>query len=239
MKRAFTMAEVLITIGILGIVMAMILPTLVTNYRKKMAVEGLKTVYSKLSEVIKYSEMYNGSVKSWDYTLDNDKFIEIYLAPYIETFKVNDSAWKIYSLTGDLLEGGDYLLKFSRFSLSNGTLIAISTSKTDKGSSIMIYADINGLKGPNVVGIDVFRMSITKTYGFTLGADRSDENTAWSHNSITNKNRRYLLSPNKGCCSAGPGDLSQFGFSAGDACSLLIMLDGWKISDDYPWKYRQ
>lgn len=35
MKKAFTLAEVLITLGILGVVIAMTLPALITNYQKK------------------------------------------------------------------------------------------------------------------------------------------------------------------------------------------------------------
>lgn len=238
MKRAFTIAEVLITLGIIGIVAAMTLPVVIDNYQKKVTVEKLKTIYSKLTEIIKYSEMYNGEVNSWDYTLSNDEFIKIYFAPYIENFKLNDSAWSFCSLVGDWGSGVGSI-EYSKFSFSNGTLVAINTSKNNKGSSVMIYVDINGVNGPNVVGRDVFRMSITKTYGFTLGADRSDENTLWSHNSPENKNREYLLSPHKGACTTEPGDLNQFGFTAGDACSLLIMLDGWKISDDYPWNYKK
>ena len=80
-------------------------------------------------------------------------------------------------------------------------------------------------------------MSITKTYGFTLGADRSEENSQWSQNSETNKNRSYLLSADYGTCNLNATD--QFGYSAGDGCSLLIILDGWKISDDYPWNYKK
>lgn len=35
MKKAFTLAEVLITLGIIGVVAALTIPTLVNNYRKK------------------------------------------------------------------------------------------------------------------------------------------------------------------------------------------------------------
>lgn len=34
-KSAFTMAEVLITLGVLGIVIAMTLPSIISNYQKK------------------------------------------------------------------------------------------------------------------------------------------------------------------------------------------------------------
>lgn len=35
MKKAFTLAEVLITLGIIGVVAAITLPTLIANYQKK------------------------------------------------------------------------------------------------------------------------------------------------------------------------------------------------------------
>ena len=47
-KAAFTLAEVLITLGIIGIVAAMTIPTLVSNYQKKV----LKTQFTK-----KYAEI--------------------------------------------------------------------------------------------------------------------------------------------------------------------------------------
>lgn len=238
--KAFTMAEVLITLGILGVVIAMTLPALIGHYQKKVTVEKLKTIYSKLSEVIKISETDNGVVNSWDYTLSSDEFVKIYLAPYIKNFKINNSVWNFRSLNKATWGGEDGSLnttEYAKFSLANGTLVAVRTSAMDNGTSIIIYADTNGLTGPNVIGHDIFRMSITKTYGFTLGADRSEENSQWSQNSETNKNRSYLLSADYGTCNLNATD--QFGFSAGDGCSLLIILDGWKISDDYPWNYKK
>lgn len=41
-KVAFTLAEVLITLGIIGVVAAMTLPTLIANYQKRQTVVQLK-----------------------------------------------------------------------------------------------------------------------------------------------------------------------------------------------------
>jgi prepilin-type N-terminal cleavage/methylation domain-containing protein len=49
-KAAFTLAEVLITLGIIGVVAAITLPTLIQNYQKKTYVEGLKSGISILSQ---------------------------------------------------------------------------------------------------------------------------------------------------------------------------------------------
>lgn len=48
-KSAFTLAEVLITLGIIGIVAAMTLPTLIQNYRKNVYVNSLKEGYNILN----------------------------------------------------------------------------------------------------------------------------------------------------------------------------------------------
>lgn len=42
MKKAFTLAEVLITLGIIGVVAAMTMPTLIANHQKKLLLNGLK-----------------------------------------------------------------------------------------------------------------------------------------------------------------------------------------------------
>ena len=52
MKQAFTMAEVLITIGIIGVVAAMTLPSLINNAQNKEFEEGLKRYYSILSQAL-------------------------------------------------------------------------------------------------------------------------------------------------------------------------------------------
>ncbi len=49
-KIAFTLAEVLITLGIIGIVAAMTLPTLIQNNKEKETVSKLKKVYSVLQQ---------------------------------------------------------------------------------------------------------------------------------------------------------------------------------------------
>ena len=48
-KKAFTLAEVLITLGIIGVVAALTLPSLVANYRKQQYVNSLKAGYSILN----------------------------------------------------------------------------------------------------------------------------------------------------------------------------------------------
>ena len=74
-KKGFTLAEVLITLGIIGVVAAMTLPTLIANYKNKVLVNQAKNSYSKLSNALlatknrlgidSYGQLFNT-----DYTSD-------------------------------------------------------------------------------------------------------------------------------------------------------------------------
>ena len=55
MKKGFTLAEVLITLGIIGVVAAMTLPTLMQNYQKKVAVERAKKAYAEISLALRHA----------------------------------------------------------------------------------------------------------------------------------------------------------------------------------------
>lgn len=51
--KGFTLAEVLITLGIIGIIAALIIPPLVQNYQKTQYTAGLKKEYSQVQQVFK------------------------------------------------------------------------------------------------------------------------------------------------------------------------------------------
>src|SRR5574344_1906017 len=66
-EKAFTLAEVLIVLGIIGIVAAMTIPQLISNYQKAATVSQLKKTYSMLNQALKASIADNGDVSDWDY----------------------------------------------------------------------------------------------------------------------------------------------------------------------------
>lgn len=59
-RKGFTLAEVLITLGIIGIVAAMTIPTLMANYQKTQYVTGLKKAYAQMTEALKLMSNDNG-----------------------------------------------------------------------------------------------------------------------------------------------------------------------------------
>ena len=95
---AFTLAEVLITLGIIGVVAALTLPVLIQNYTNSIAETRLKKFYSIMNQAILQSIADNGEVESWSYFNEgmtdadgnfinqadkNDESFQKYLAPYL------------------------------------------------------------------------------------------------------------------------------------------------------------
>lgn len=116
--RAFTLAEVLITLGIIGIVAAMTLPTVLSKYREQVVLTKLKRIYSVMNQAIKQSELVNGECLYWETTLKPIDFYNKYYKGYLKVTKIeempagNDDAILIYFADGSLLksfrQGRDY-----------------------------------------------------------------------------------------------------------------------------------
>jgi len=93
--RAFTLAEVLITLGIIGVVAAMTMPTLIQKHRKTVAETGLKKFYTIMNQAIQLSVNDNGETKYWEFTEatyapePNKQFYNKYLKKYLKTLKTD------------------------------------------------------------------------------------------------------------------------------------------------------
>lgn len=59
---AFTLAEILIVLGIVGIVCELTIPTLVANYQKQVYVSSLQTFYTEFSQVVNQVMADSGNV---------------------------------------------------------------------------------------------------------------------------------------------------------------------------------
>ena len=103
-KAAFTLAEVLITLGIIGVVAAMTLPALIQKNNNKVVETRLKKFYSTMNQAIMMAEVDYGDKKIWyedvaGAEIDKDgnivpgsskseKWFRKYLAPYLQTTKI-------------------------------------------------------------------------------------------------------------------------------------------------------
>ena len=112
-RFGFTLAEVLITLGIIGIVAALTIPALHSKYEKVLIEEGLKKTYSDLYNLIKRSEADNGTYEEWDYTLSSADFVEKYFAPYINLIPCKGKTMPCFA--GN--DGGAYVWRYPEWEL--------------------------------------------------------------------------------------------------------------------------
>ena len=180
-RRAFTLAEVLITLGIIGVVAAMTLPSLIQKYKEKETVSRLKKFYSITSQAYNLALSNFGTPDTWNLLNYNESLGEEntnflnYLKPYLNIIEYCGSepnkCWSdTNTLTGSVFHHSSDKY-YSKAILADGTAIltyvldktCTKTSGNIKEICGQMRVDINGQKFPNVLGRDVFSFYITKT----------------------------------------------------------------------------
>ena len=64
--QAFTLAEVLITLGIIGVVAAITIPLLVNNYRKKEIATRFEQNYNIIQNAFEMAQVEHGDMSTWE-----------------------------------------------------------------------------------------------------------------------------------------------------------------------------
>lgn len=217
-KFGFTLAEVLITLSIIGVVAAMTIPILYNNYQKRVTVSKLQKTYSILSQSVKKSALDNGTTDTWDWgyggTLTARQSFDLYWAPYLKIMKYCDSAADCgYTKTNNILNinganSGSFIFEtISRTAviLVDGSLLDIVAGTAGNSSPAkVIFVDINGGQGKNTYGIDVFRFVLDSKKGLLPDG--------------------LTGTPGTNCTTS-----SDFW------CAAKILHDGWEIKSDYPY----
>ena len=226
MKKAFTLPEVLITLGIIGIVASLTTPVLISNYQKQSTVVKLKKTYATLAQMIDLAIIDHGFVKEWkryDAKGVDNEFTNKYIEPYLlKTIKNSGGVGKTDNYI-NTIDGNTSLTTFSWYILPNGTAITVFSNlikETGNYGFIWIFADLNGPKKPNRLGKDIFMFDVFQ----------NGELAFWGQNR-NNPLTKEELKNNKlyGC---GKNVATKY---AGAYCGALIEQNNWEITDDYPW----
>jgi type II secretory pathway pseudopilin PulG len=168
---AFTLAEVLITLGIIGVVAALTLPNLIQKNQEKVLVTQFIKTYSLLNQVYIQTIQENDQPSTWSVACNND--IVGYFTPYLKVATLytpaggNGNAVSLgYKnsavLSLDKSKNGDFYpqLKVSEgqiFSFFHPASAASGLScKFNTDMCFVILTDINGTRLPNRYGVDVF-----------------------------------------------------------------------------------
>lgn len=227
-KKGFTLAEVLITLGIIGIVAAMTMPVLIEKVNHKIAVNRLKKMYSTLSQAMLYTVAKDGDYSALgisDY--DTQSIIDWYnysLKKQLKITKECIDTGGCWAYTTKALNGtvpgwhrpgiglGYNIIVFNTVDGYSVDMDAYSKSDSTfgvnvKNDYVAVYVDINGNKNPNTIGKDIFVFVFSEKGFVPAGRDRTD------------------AAVNADCSNAGKGYF----------CFEKIIRNGWEIPKENRW----
>ncbi len=188
---AFTLAEVLITLGIIGVVAAITIPGLINNYKaNKLRTQFLKS-YSTIQQVFKLMQEDDVSLNPQDYNGHVNPFYRTFIKYLVGATDCGHSAenlkpicyirnsgvtYKLLpgygNLNADLLDDGDILLQ-------DGTMIYFENDF--RQNYVYLFVDINGYKNPpNMLGYDLFAFEFCDGVLSAMG----DKNTRFPNSDL-------------------------------------------------------
>ena len=229
-KVAFTLAEILITLGIIGVVAALTISNVIQDYQKKQTVVQLRKVYNDINNAVKLSEIDNGPMSQWDYvqtTCSNYECLTPFLEKYYLPFFKDAQLLKWSDIPNYSMKAHGYSPPDSYIRLNSGVLLKFSSNIPS--GYIWIRADINGEKGPNIVGRDIFVFDAYR-YAEDLQVDGAQVyRIKFWNNQYSNKDA--LTSPADGYSCRKDNNDQYANFN----CGRLIEVNNWEIPKDYPW----
>ncbi|MCD7878399.1 MAG: type II secretion system GspH family protein [Candidatus Gastranaerophilales bacterium] len=200
------MAEVLLTMTIIGIIAAMTIPVLMTSVSKTETETRLKKAYSTFAQAMQLVEAgerrplmsYYTSTTKTDMVKVRDK-----LEKYLNSTIIDDVTGTYGSKVNELNDGIFYQLYYGA------------------ANYIMLMIDINGVAEPNSDGYDRFYFAMSKN---SYIKDHPKVKPLDSYWRAENPDADISTCTTDTCCKNAPL-----------YCSSLIMNNGWEIPDDYPY----
>lgn len=207
-RKAFTLAEVLITLGVIGIVAALTMPALVANYQKKVLVtrmQKINAIWATAGSVLEAEGLgQDRSMLTTNYSLDEIE--EWWNVNFAEQIKTVNTKKLSRGLTVAFPDGSGAF--FYNYAPSAGMTVYHIWCVNAKDCMDMDDSSLSTLGN----GKTIFPGGLTgRAY-----RSASDEGGV-----IT---REYLVEN----CAANPS-------TRDSNCAALIKYDGWEIKDDYPW----
>ena len=221
---AFTLAEVLITLSILGVVAAITVPSLIKRQHRNEVETRLKKFISTLQNAVDVSVAENGPMTTW---LISENYWDKHMVSYLNVTEnhYHDAdngigRWAVLSPNGGQTEWKNY----SEYCLKDGTCFGFGTwGATNSGGSKdsdsygrmwNVHVDINGPKGPNVAGKDMFMFDI-------------DE--------IKKGMPSYTIRGLDGAYKTKEQQKTECYAGSDTACGGVFINNGYKFPSDYPW----
>ena len=177
-KRAFTLTELLIALGIIGTIAALSIPSLMTSIHNKMLATQLQNNVESVQQAIANQKIIHNTKDLTETKFkDETGFFSLFQSSKGEkcSAKSTTKCWgKSYRVIGGGAPSYDLVPEGNAIRLKNGATIAYKTGNGDAyGNKQLceIFIDVNGADEPNIVGRDLFAFFISKNG--TISGNRS------------------------------------------------------------------
>ena len=157
-KLAFTLAEVLVTLGIIGVVSAMTVPTLMQNYQRQSYVTQLHKTYNEFSQALLRYQTDRNAINLSEAGLSSQDAVNNFITTYFKNVKECDTMNNCFASSYKAMDGGtinNYSANVKSYVFASGVSIRPLYAKSG-AKLVNIGIDINGQKGPNIGGRDLF-----------------------------------------------------------------------------------
>ena len=235
-SAAFTLAEVLVTLGIIGVVSAMTVPTLMQNYQRQSYVTQLHKTYNEFTQA--FLQYKNDRNALWLTEAGHTRHQD--MMPFMKQyFKVvqecGTTSTPCFASSYKNQNGGTYVVDTLNRGgtyygvLASGVSFGIMYDALDTGTiytddfSYKIVVDINGKKGPNIYGRDLFVMyvfpdGVIDVY-YANPACRENNSCLSGKTNVTDW--RESVAAN---CASATGEVWY------DGCFARILNDNWQMN---------
>lgn len=161
--KAFTIAEIIITMGIIGIVAEMTIPMLVSSLQEKVLLTQFKETYSLLSQAYIRAAQENGTADTWGSAQNAYNNIKPFFniqedCPQIVGCFTDKTPYNDIKGVPTGLNPYNRTTGFYKFTLKNGVAFMFNANNS-------VFVDINGKNSPNQYGYDLFNLMLNKKNG--------------------------------------------------------------------------
>ena len=226
-----TLAEVLVTLGIIGVVAAMTLPVLTANYKKTVLVTQLKkeinTLSNNFKKIMADEQIYklsDTSIFDGSGSINADAYKNYFNANYAdENSKFGEYISSTFSrdINGREVKGM-YFNDGSCFAFTDDYEAEIVNGGGYIDMSNSILVDVNCDKKPNRIGMDIFLVDYDDTgvhHNYFAGGDTASIDSACSQ----------LIAMEKDMGDEYAEDGAYFVAAGGRLCLQSIIKHGWKM----------
>ena len=218
----FTLAEVLITLGIIGVVAALTLPTLIQNYRKHVVETKLAKFYTTINQAVSRSTVENGEPADWIKDCGSSHTPTCSTEEGIEWFKTYMGKYMSISKIEPKEDAGGFLVYFN-----DGSIILMKKHLYD----IHFYISEKAIN-TTITGVNKFFFRFMP------------KTPAWGNINFINENQYGIKNTVEPYVYSWDGtiehlytDLTYSCSNGGQYCTKIIQMNGWKIPKDYPLKF--